>query len=209
VPAVGDGASLVAAIAAALVAGEAVVLPTDTVYGVAALPGDRSATARLFDLKGRGGHTPLAVLCADVEQALSLADATADARVGRVADRWWPGPLTLVLPRRPGVPLYLGEPATTVGLRVPAHPLVQALARAVGPLAVTSANRHGEPTPPTARAAAAALAGEVALVVDGGHLQGTASTVLDATTHPWRVIRQGALSATEILAFVDEAGSDE
>ena len=80
--------------------------------------------------------------------------------VERVAARFWPGPLTLVLPRRAGVDLHLGEPAHTIGLRVPDHELVRAVAERVGPIATTSANRHGEPTPPTAAEAAASLAGE-------------------------------------------------
>jgi tRNA threonylcarbamoyl adenosine modification protein (Sua5/YciO/YrdC/YwlC family) len=119
--------------------------------------------------------------------------------VHRVAQRWWPGPLTLVLPRRSGLALHLGEPETTVGLRVPEHPLVQAVAAAVGPIATTSANRHGEPTATTAQEAVAALGEGVALAVDGGRLEGRSSTVVDATGPSWRVLREGPVPADELL----------
>lgn len=185
--------------AGALRAGGAVVLPTDTVYGVAASPGDAAAVDRLFVLKGRGASVPIAVLCADAEQALDLAEPTAAAIARAAAERWWPGPLTLVLPRRAGVELHLGEPETTVGLRVPDHRFVQALARVVGPLATTSANRHGHPTPPTALAAAEDLGAGVAIVVDGGELLGSSSTVVDATGVPWRVLRKGPIPASDVL----------
>lgn len=200
VPVVAQGApDVVAQVAAALRRGGAVVLPTDTVYGIAALPSDGRAVDRVFSLKGRHATVPVAVLCADPDQALALADPSAAASVRAVADRWWPGPLTLVLPRRPGVALHLGEPATTVGLRVPAHPLVQAVAAEVGPIATTSANRHGEPTAPTAAEAVAALGPGVALAVDGGRLEGRSSTVIDATAVPWRTLREGPVPAQEVL----------
>jgi L-threonylcarbamoyladenylate synthase len=193
----------VKAVVAALRAGGAVVLPTDTVYGLVALPGDPVATERLFDLKGRGTEAPVAVLCADVDQALALvdpADAAAVRALRAVAERWWPGPLTLVAQRRPGAVLHLGEPSTTVGLRVPDHALVQAVMALVGPIAATSANRHGDPTPTTSAAAVATLGQGVALVVDGGPLTGAASTVLDTTIEPWRVLREGELPISDILA---------
>lgn len=184
--------------AAALAAGGVVVLPTDTVYGLAALPGDRSATDRLFRLKERSDRTPLAVLCATPDQALELADPQALAPLRQATARWWPGPLTVVAPRRVGVTLHLGEPVTTIGLRVPDDDLVRALAGRVGPIAATSANRHGEPTPATAIEAAEGLLGPVDLVVDGGPLEGGASTVVDATTTPWRVLREGPITAQDL-----------
>ena len=142
------------------------MLPTDTVYGLAALPTSKGAVDRIFTLKGRRADVPIAVLCATAAQALELCDPVPG--VQRVAARFWPGPLTLVLPRRAGVGLHLGEPADTIGLRVPDHPLVRAVAEQTGPIAVTSANRHGEPTAATSRAVAASLDGDADLVVDGG-----------------------------------------
>lgn len=183
--------------------GGVIVLPTDTVYGLAALPGDSSATERLFELKGRGSDAPLAVLCADVEQAAALAEPSIRRRLRAVGERWWPGPLTMVVPRATGIALSLGEPATTIGLRVPDHGLVHALATAVGPIAATSANRHGEATPTEAAEAAASLTGQVDLVLDGGRLDGSASTVIEATSSPWRVLRDGPVPAEEILSASD------
>ena len=192
-------------VVAALEAGGVVVLPTDTVYGLAARAADPAATARLFALKGRTADVPIAVLCADVAQALTLAEEPLDPAVVAVAQRWWPGPLTLVLRRRPGLDLQLGEPAATIGVRVPDHALVRAVAAAVGPLATTSANRHGAPTETTAAGAAEALGPGVGLVVDGGRLAGAPSTVMDATRIPWAVLRQGALDVSDILATADAA----
>jgi L-threonylcarbamoyladenylate synthase len=184
---------VVARAAAALQAGEVVVLPTETVYGLAALPAVPGATARLFALKGRSADVPLAVLCADATQALALADRP-DERVHQVAERYWPGPLTLVLRRRPGLGYELGEPADTIGVRCPDHALVQAVAREVGPIATTSANRHGEPTPETAAEVAAVFGEGVALVLDGGPCAGVPSTVLDAVSEQWKLLRRGEVS---------------
>lgn len=185
-------------VADALRAGEVVVLPTDTVYGLAALPTDAAAVDRVFALKGRAADTPLAVLCADVDQALALA-AEPDAVRG-AAERWWPGPLTLVVARRPGLGLHLGEPPDTIGLRVPDHDLVRSVARAIGPIAATSANRHGEPPATSAAEADAALGDGLGLVVDGGRLEASASTVVDATGPAWRVLREGPIPGADVLA---------
>ena len=194
-----DDAQL-AEVAALLQRGGVVVLPTDTVYGLVAMASDRAATGRIFDLKGRGHDVPVAVLCADAEQALGLVDPDAGRSAMAVAQRWWPGPLTLVLPRRSGTGLHLGRPEETIGVRVPDHDLVRALAARVGPLAATSANRHGSPTPVTADEVAQELGTGVDLVIDGGPLADAASTVMDATTWPWRVLRPGALDVEHIVA---------
>jgi L-threonylcarbamoyladenylate synthase len=196
-------------VAAALLAGGVVVLPTDTVYGLVALPGDRSAVEELFALKHRAMGVPLAVLCGDVDQALALAEPPIDAGVRVVAERWWPGPLTMVLPRRPGVELHLGEPSSTIGLRVPDDALVRAITARVGPIAATSANRHGEPPAMTAAAAREALGSGVALIVDGGPAAGAASAVVDVTSRPWRVLREGSIPTAEILATAGAAAADD
>jgi tRNA threonylcarbamoyl adenosine modification protein (Sua5/YciO/YrdC/YwlC family) len=182
----------------ALRAGEVVLLPTDTVYGIAVraeLPG---ATARLFALKDRAEIQPVAVLVADRDQALTLVSDAEDGTV-RVMDRLWPGPLTLVLRRAADrAHLELGGDPATIGIRCPDHDFVRALAAEVGPLATTSANRHGEPTPPTAAEAAASLVGSVALVVDGGPAGTAASTVVDLTGPQPRVLREGAVTVADI-----------
>lgn len=203
-----DDDSALDRISSALIAGGVVLLPTDTVYGLAALPGISSATARLFALKGRAAEAPLAVLCADQSQALSLAAVPAARPLGAVASRWWPGPLTVVAQRRAGVELHLGEPSATVGLRVPDHDLVRAIASAVGPIAVTSANHHGRPTCTTVAEAVAALGSGIALIADGGVLIGEASTVVDATGDEWAVLRHGPIDGSAVVALAAAAHTD-
>ncbi len=185
----------------ALRGGEVVALPTDTVYGLAALPTIPAATDRLFALKGRGSDTPIAVLCADAAQALGLAapDALAD-EVRHIAEHLWPGPLTLVLPRRPGLGYELGEPADTVGVRCPDHAVVRAVAAVVGPIATTSANHHREPTSPTAKGVAATFGAGLALVLDGGRCEAPPSTVVAVTGAEWKVLREGPIPVTEVRA---------
>ena len=191
---------------AALRAGLLVGLPTDTVYGLAASAEVPGATDRLFAAKGRGGDVPVAVLCADAAQALALADPdTLGDGVRRIAARLWPGPLTLVLRRRPGLAYALGEPEATIGVRCPAEPVVLAVAAAVGPLATSSANRHGEPTPPTAAGVAEHFGTDVALVVDGGTRAAPPSTVVDATGPDWKVLREGELNLADLTAAAGHA----
>jgi L-threonylcarbamoyladenylate synthase len=191
----------VARAAGVLRAGRVVALPTDTVYGLAALPGVEGATARLFALKRRAADVPVAVLCAAADQALALADPGAVSdEVRRIADRLWPGPLTLVLPRRAGLGYALGEPSATIGLRCPDHRLVRALAAEVGPLATTSANVHGGPTPPTAGGVAALFGPDLGLVLDGGRCAAPPSTVVEAGGEGWRLLRAGALGLPDVEA---------
>lgn len=183
---------------AVLASGGTVVLPTDTVYGVAALASAEGATRQLFVLKDRSHHQPLAVLVADRAQALELVEEPVPEVRGWM-ETLWPGPLTLVLRRRPEArALALGGDVATIGVRCPDHRFVRAVAARLGPLATTSANRHGEATPSSARDAAAALAGRVDLVVDGGPAGATASTVVDASITPWLVLRAGALPADRL-----------
>jgi len=178
--------------------GGSVVLPTDTVYGLAVRADRPGAVDALAALKERAADQPVAVLVAGTRQAEEVGELPDWAR--RLAERWWPGPLTLVLRRRAGSDWDLGEPAATVGVRVPDQELVRGLAAAVGPLATTSANRHGQPTPPTAQAAAKALAAPPDLVVDGGECVGVASTVVDATGDAPVVLREGPITEAEVRA---------
>jgi L-threonylcarbamoyladenylate synthase len=180
--------------------GGTVLLPTDTVYGVAVLPTAAGAGQRLFDLKGRGRDIPIAVLVADADQAWSIAQHPVPEVALRLAARFWPGALTIVVDRDPKWPGDIGDGPPTVGVRCPDHELVRRLCREVGPLATSSANRHGEPTPTTAVEAAAALLGGVDVVIDGGSLPGRASTVVDCSVDPPVIIREGAIPAAEILA---------
>jgi L-threonylcarbamoyladenylate synthase len=182
---------------AALRAGEIVVVPTDTVYGIAVDPTRPGATDRLFAVKARPTDVPLPILAADADQAFSLAaDVSPVAR--RLAEACWPGGLTIVLPRRAGLDFDLGgADDATIGVRVPDHAVPRALARAVGPLATTSANLHGRPTPETAAGVAAELAG-VAVVLDGGRCAGAPSTVVVCTGDDWRVVREGRIGIHQL-----------
>ncbi len=182
----------------ALETGGVVVVPTDTVYGLA---GDPRRTAALFAVKARPTDVALPVLVADADQALALAADDLDPVGYRLMARWWPGGLTLVVARRPGLGLDLGGPDdTTIGLRLPAHPVPVALARALGPLAVTSANRHGQATPATAWEVVAQLGDGVALALDAGPCRGQASTVVSCLHGELRVLREGSVPSIDVLA---------
>lgn len=180
---------------AVLLGGGTVVLPTDTVYGLAALPSVAGATDQLFALKDRAADHPLAVLVADADQALTLC-VPPPSTVLAWMHSIWPGPLTVVLERSDlALGLALGSGRSTIGVRCPGHPFLRELAARVGPLATTSANRSGQPTPVDAAAAAASLTAPVGLVVDGGPAGTVASTVVGATTDPPRILRLGEVTA--------------
>lgn len=184
-------------LADALGRGEPVVVPTDTVYGVAAVPSVPGATARLYALKGRRPEVPLAVLVAAPSDLGALA-AEVTPELREVVERHWPGPLTVVVRRHDAYAGWdLGGDPSTIGVRCPDHALVRAVAARVGPIATTSANRHGDPTPSSSEAAAASLDGPVAVVVDGGPLVGTPSTVVDATSSRWRILRRGGVDVDQ------------
>ncbi|HJL90421.1 MAG TPA: L-threonylcarbamoyladenylate synthase [Acidimicrobiales bacterium] len=208
---IGDnpGAALSAAVTE-LRSGAVVVVPTDTVYGLAALVDDADAVAALFERKGRPAHKRVAVLVADVAQALRVVDP--DPGFDRLVERFWPGPLTLVCRRASGFGAWLGDDLDTVAVRCPGHDLTRSLASEVGPLAATSANRSGGDNPVSAAAAGEAVGGGL-LVLDGGECGTDASTVLDLVSEPARVLRQGAITATSMAAagiVLDvEQGSDD
>jgi len=168
-----------AAAAAELEAGRPVAVPTDTVYGLAADPRQAGAGEALFALKGRPPGLALPVLVAGEDEALALTAAGPARRALAVlAARFWPGPLTIVVPQAAGLGFFLGGDGDSVGLRCPGHPLLLGLLARSGPLAVTSANRHGEPPCTTAAEVRAAFAGEQLRVLDGGRCDGAPSTVV-------------------------------
>jgi L-threonylcarbamoyladenylate synthase len=189
---------------AELEAGGLVVLPTDTVYGLAATARREEAVRRLLELKLKPPATPIALLAASVDQLLGELPAL-DARDATIARTLLPGPYTLVLGNPGGSFSWLcGETTGSIGVRVPE---LDAAARAIleraGPVAATSANLHGGPDPRTL----ADVPDEIraaALLVDGGELPGTASTVIDFTAKP-RVIREGAASSADAIARVPAA----
>ena len=189
-------AHVITAARAALAAGGVVGLPTDTVYGLAVDPGVAGATDALFALKGRPTATALPVLVSGVDQADRLGDLSDGAHA--LARSLWPGGLTLVVGRRPGVSMELGGRSDRIGLRCPAHPVPLELCRQSGPLAATSANRHGEADLASASEVAETFPG--LLVLDGGECRGVSSTVVDATEDEPRLIRAGAVPWEEVLA---------
>lgn len=177
--------------------GAVVAIPTDTVYGLAVDPLAPGAVARIFAMKDRPATVPLPVLVEGWDQVESVA-GTLGSAAQDIAERYWPGPLTLVVPRRQGFDVDLGGgPAArlTVGLRWPNHPVVRELCLAVGPLAVTSANQHTEP-PATSMAETVASfppgTGPTA-VIDGGICAGLPSTVVECRGPASRCLREGRI----------------
>ena len=182
----------------ALADGRIVGIPTDTVYGLAADPFRPGATERLFDAKRRSRDVDLPVLVATIEQAMSLTTAV-PAIASTLMQRFWPGPLTLVLPRHPDLIADLGEDEATIGVRCPAHPVPLALCAKGGPLATTSANLHGEPTSETAEEVVAVFGEAVAVVLDGGRRAGSPSTVVDCTGAEPRLLREGRIPWSDVV----------
>jgi len=199
----------VARAAAVLAAGAIVAFPTDTVYGVAAALGNAEALRRLFAVKGRPAEKTLPVLLADRSQ-VGLVAAAVDPRAEALMARFWPGPLTIAVPARSDLPEAVVGPGTTVGVRVPDHPIARALiAAAGGALATTSANRSGAPAAVTAEEVVAQLGGAIELVLDGGATPGgVASTVVGMAEERLVVFREGAIAADEVLRVWRGAESD-
>jgi L-threonylcarbamoyladenylate synthase len=183
----------------ALAAGKVVAVPTDTVYGLAVDPRLAGAVDRVFALKQRPEQFQLPVLIADPAGLVDLAEATAAAE--RLISRYWPGPLTLVLPRRSGIAFDLGGDSATIGLRCPANSLLRELLRSTGPLAVTSANRHGEAPLRTADEVRGHFGTAVTAVLDGGRCDGRPSTVISLTGAGVKCLREGALLFAELAAI--------
>jgi len=188
--------------AAAAIAGELVVLPTDTVYGIGTHPDDPAATERLFAAKRRPRDLELPILVASLEMARTVA--AFDQRAGRVARAVWPGAVTLVLPRAAGGAGWsLGGDDRTIGVRIPRHPLALALLERTGPLAVTSANLSGEPTPPTCAGVEEIFGPAVAVYLcEPAELAGDPSTVVDLAHGDPRVLRPGALDDEALRALI-------
>lgn len=187
--------------AALLRAGELVAFPTDTVYGVGAVAWNARAVARLYTAKLRAADKAIPILLADpADLPLVARDLSAGAM--RLVAAFWPGPLTVVVFKTAAVPAAVTAGSDTVAVRIPDHDLARALIRLVGaPLAVTSANLSGQPSPVTAEEVAAQLAGRVALILDGGPCPGgVPSTVVDLTDPTPRLLRPGPISLEQILA---------
>lgn len=184
---------------AALERGALVVLPTDSVYGLAARL-HPATVAELIRIKARPPDKPLPVLGSTAGQLASVAVLDETALV--LARDFWPGPLTLVLPRAEGFDLDLGGGPDTVGVRIPAHEVARALLERAGPLAVTSANRSGEPPATTVDEARVAFGDEIPVYLDGGLAAGTPSTVVSLVGRPL-VLRDGILPGADVLSRIE------
>lgn len=185
--------------------GGLVAYPTDTVYGLAVLPGNEQAVARLFEAKRRNSFQPTPLLIASEEMVPAIG-ASVSSEAQALMAAFWPGALTIILAKAQTFrSLAVGE---TVGLRVPDHPLPRELSRLLGsPITGTSANIAGGAQPLTADDVRAQLGDAVDLVIDGGRCPGDRpSTVVDCTESPPRIVRQGAISEAELLRVLDERG---
>ena len=198
----------IAAAAAVIGEGGLIAFPTETVYGLGADAANDRAVASIFEAKDRPRFNPLIVHFASAGEA---SDAAAfDARAHRLAGAFWPGALTLVLERRPAsaISLLVSAGLETLAVRVPAHPVAQALlAAAKRPIAAPSANRAGEVSPTSADHVSASLAGSPRMILDGGRCPvGIESTVLDLTTPTPVILRPGGITRDEIEAVIGPTG---
>jgi L-threonylcarbamoyladenylate synthase len=185
--------------------GEVVVLPTETVYGLAANALDPQAVGRIFAIKGRPAHNPIIVHVAGLDLAKRCV-ANWSPLADKLAKAFWPGPLTLVLPRSAEIPDIVTGGGPTVGVRWPSHPFIQAVIRECEfPLAAPSANLSNQLSPTNAAHVLKSLGDKIPLIVDGGQSQiGIESTVLDLSTSPPRLLRPGMVSEQAILAITGE-----
>lgn len=182
-----------------LKSGGLVAFPTDTVYGVGALAFDGRAVESIYAAKDRPVEKAIPVLIGDLADLGRVGINIPDA-AHKLAARFWPGPLTILVPKRGDLPEAVSSTAT-VGVRVPDHEVARALLRATGPLAVTSANISGRQSPVTAQEVYGQLAGRIALIIDGGKTPGgVPSTLVDCTTAELRVLRDGPIALGELLS---------
>jgi len=182
-------------------AGQLVAFPTDTVYGVGALAFNAASVAAIYVAKQRPPEKAIPILVADEADLLRVTASVPDA-AHRLIAHFWPGGLTLVLPKHPDVPEIVSADMT-LAVRIPNLNLARALMRLTGPLAATSANRSGQPSPITASDVMLQLGGRIAAVLDGGPCPGgTPSTVVNCVSSPARVVRQGAVSLADLRRVV-------
>ena len=185
---------------AAIVAGGVVGIPTDTVYGIGCDPRAAAAVERIYAIKGRPADLELGLLAADLEQVCRVAVMGAGAL--RLAAAFWPGPLSLVVPVREPRSLAVPRAGDTVSVRVPDHGLLCDLLRRTGPLATSSANRHGDPACTNAAEVEARLGAELDVILDGGPAEGRASTIIDLAQATPRVLRSGPLTDEQLRPYL-------
>ena len=185
-----------------VLAGQPVAVPTETVYGLAADATNAEAVARIYDAKGRPSFNPLIVHVSSLQEADRIGAIPVIAR--HLLETHWPGPLTVVVPLRPnsGIASIVSAGLDTIGLRVPAHPAMQALLEAVGrPLAAPSANASGAISPTRAEHVLKSLGGRIGLIIDGGITErGLESTIIAATGGPLRLLRRGPIDVPDAVS---------
>src|SRR6185312_10745770 len=186
-------------------AGQVVALPTETVYGLAANALDAQAVARIYEVKGRPANNPVIVHVASVGMAKRCV-AEWPTLAEKLAKAFWPGPLTMVLPRAINIPDIVTAGGQTVGVRWPSHPFIQEVIRACDfPLAAPSANLSNQISPTNAGHVAKQFGGKITLIVDGGQAQvGIESTVVDVTAEPPRLLRPGMIHEEALMAVTKE-----
>ncbi len=189
--------------------GEVVGIPTETVYGLAANAYNPDAVARIFAAKGRPQDNPLIVHIADWEQIFEVAERVPD-EAAALANAYWPGPMTIILPKRDTIPMVTSAGLNTVGIRLPFHPLARDIIRAAGvPLAAPSANTSGRPSTTTAQHVMEDLGGRIAAIVDGGSCSvGVESTVISLCGDKPRLLRPGGISLEQLRAVLGEVEVD-
>ena len=185
-----------------LTRGGVVVFPTDTVYGLCALPNDKTALEKVYSLKKRPKSMPLPLLISGIGQ-LSHVSSSPSEFFAPLANSFWPGPLTLVLPNPQSTMSLVSSEKNTIAVRCPDNNFVRGIAKDLGPLAVTSANVHGEPTPESADEIKAMLS-DADLIIDGGPLKnGLASTLVDLTNTVPIILREGPISSETIFESLE------
>ncbi len=180
-----------------------VAFPTDTVYGLGALVFDGNAVGKMYEVKERGIEKAIPILLGDYEQIFLVASGV-NHMAEKLARRFWPGPLTLIVPRLPAIPEAVSS-LPTVGVRIPDFGPTRELLRLTGPMAVTSASISGQSSPSTARGVQAQLAGRIPLILDGGVTPGgTPSTIVDCTNGKPVIVREGPISLEQIMIALNE-----
>jgi L-threonylcarbamoyladenylate synthase len=190
-------------IAEIVTGGGVVAIPTDTVYGLACHPEQAQAAERIFVLKRRPSEMELSLLGATGDDLARFGHLDRSPAAVRLAERFWPGPLSIIVPAATPRHAAIPRHGATISLRVPAHPGTRALLALTGPLATTSANRHGEPPATTAEQVAKLFAAELDAILDGGPAAGLPSTIIDCSVDPPRLLRTGPLGADELSPYLE------
>ncbi|MBI3152078.1 MAG: threonylcarbamoyl-AMP synthase [Chloroflexi bacterium] len=182
--------------------GSIVAFPTDTVYGLGALAFDSAAIESIYTAKDRPIEKAIPILIGDLSDLDQIADDVPNMAL-RFAARFWPGPLTCIVPKKQTLPLAVSA-TSTVAVRIPNHPDALALLRAAGPMAVTSANISGQPSPSTAQEVFEQLTGRIPLILDGGKTPGgVPSTLVDCTANDPIILREGPITLEELLSALE------